>query len=385
MDSSDQIKTVFDICELVRKLSALSLDDKVDAINTIRGVIHQISPFASEPVDFVKWVKNTDVAANDYNPNSVAPPEMELLRLSIAADGYTQPIVSDLEGGKYVVVDGFHRNRVGRECMDIQERVKGYLPLVQIRESQTDRTDRMASTIRHNRARGKHRVEAMSDIVVELRNRNWTNERIAKNLGMDEDEVLRLCQITGLTELFSDQKFSNSWDVEGEVTEDDFQALTDDVTTYPEQIDMFRTANTSDENRIFHTYEKWECYKAGFFATSVDGMKKEECQKAYADFLRDIPRFKNALEHVITEWKYSCEQNLTNSAMNRIAWLGQASVCYDMGIPAAFCSGFSLLTKEEQDAANETALVYLNKWLIAKGREEMTMEQAYDGRQSDIY
>jgi hypothetical protein len=225
----------------------------------------------------------------------------------------------------------------------------------------------------------------MSDIVIELRNRNWTNERIAKNLGMEEDEVLRLLQITGLTELFADQEFSKSWDVEGDITPDDFTELTDDTSTYPVQSDMFRTVNTSDPDRIFHTYKEWECYKAGFFATTKDGMSKDECLNSYAAFLRNIPHFTNALEHVITEWKYSCEQNLSNSAMNRIAWLGQASACYAEGLPSCFCGGFSLLSTDEQNLANETALIYLNKWLVAQGRVAMTMDEAYTSRQSDIY
>jgi len=201
--------------EEIQKLNNLSLEEKVEAINRLREAIHEISPFKSEPVDFVKWVRNDTVYANDYNPNSVAPPEMELLRISIDADGYTQPIVSMPDpDGKYEVIDGFHRHRVGKEVQAIQERVKGYLPLVQIRETQTDKSDRMASTIRHNRARGKHKVEAMSDIVIELKKRNWSDEKIAKNLGMEPDEVLRLCQISGLVELFNDSDFSQSWDID---------------------------------------------------------------------------------------------------------------------------------------------------------------------------
>jgi hypothetical protein len=387
MYNSTQIQSVHEICERVRLLEPLNILDKIEAINTIRAAIHEISPFKNEPVDFVKWVNAQDVYANDYNPNTVAPPEMELLKVSISADGYTQPIVSMVDPDRrYEVIDGFHRHRVGKESPEIRERVRGYLPIVQIRETQTDKTDRMASTIRHNRARGKHRVEAMSDIVVELKRRNWTNERIAKNLGMEEDEILRLCQITGLAELFSDQQFSKSWDVEGEINEADFEELTDDVETYGEQVDMFRTVNTSDKNRIFHTYEKWECYKAGFFETTKEGMKKEEAQAAYADFLRDLPRFEKALQVVIAEWKHSCEHYLTNVAMNRIAWLGQASVCQALGIPSVFCGGFSMLTLTEQNAANELALTYLNKWLKNNRLSEVTMEEAYSGdRQSNIY
>lgn len=205
----------FVIGQLQELLSKIEGDDLVSAINLLRETIHGFSPFKTEPVDFVRWVKNTQVHANDYNPNSVAPPEMELLRLSIEADGYTQPIVSMADpDGRFEVIDGFHRHRVGKECSDIQSRVHGYLPLVQIRESQKDKNDRMAATIRHNRARGKHKVEAMSDIVVELKRRFWSDEKIAKELGMEPDEVLRLTQITGLSSLFENADFSEAWEAE---------------------------------------------------------------------------------------------------------------------------------------------------------------------------
>jgi ParB-like chromosome segregation protein Spo0J len=210
--------------EVINALRYLSLDDKVDVINEIKKQLHEVSPFNTEPVDCVLWVKNDSVHANDYNPNSVAPPEMELLRLSISNDGYTQPIVSmDNNNGTREVIDGFHRNRVGKECEDIQKRVHGYLPVVTIRESQSDKNNRVASTIRHNRARGKHKVESMSEIVVDLKRRNWSDEKISKELGMDRDEVLRLCQISGLTELFSDKEFSIAWIPEMEEFEDEIE------------------------------------------------------------------------------------------------------------------------------------------------------------------
>ena len=198
-------------------LSTLSGDALINEINLIRTKIHEVSPFRNEPVDLVLWVRSDAVFANDYNPNNVAPPEMELLRLSIAEDGYTQPIVTFDEQTRREVIDGFHRHRVGKECLEIQTRIHGYLPVVTINESRQDKGDRIASTIRHNRARGKHRVDSMSDIVVELRKRNWSEEKIAKHLGMDSDEVLRLTQISGLSELFADQEFSKSWEI-GEVT-----------------------------------------------------------------------------------------------------------------------------------------------------------------------
>lgn len=190
-------------------------NELVDTINKLRLKIHNVSPFKNEPVDCVLWVKNQSVYANDYNPNSVAPPEMELLRVSISSDGYTQPIVTmPDETGNREVIDGFHRNRVGKECKDIQERVHGYLPVVTINTDRRDKTDRMAATIRHNRARGKHRVDSMSEIVVDLKRRNWSDEKIAKELGMDADEVLRLSQISGIAEMFEDKEFSQAWEAD---------------------------------------------------------------------------------------------------------------------------------------------------------------------------
>jgi ParB-like chromosome segregation protein Spo0J len=203
------------------------LATRVERLNEVRELISSLSPFTSEPVDFVRWIKADDVHANDYNPNSVAPPEMELLRLSIAADGYTQPIVAMSDDDGVEVIDGFHRHRVGKECADVTERVHGYLPVVQIRADRTDKGDRIASTIRHNRARGKHQVIAMSDIVVDLKRRNWSDDKIGRELGMDPDEVLRLAQITGLAEAFADRDFSEAWEA----------VLDSDSSLSPEVID----------------------------------------------------------------------------------------------------------------------------------------------------
>jgi ParB-like chromosome segregation protein Spo0J len=205
------MKQVF---EYIESLKELPLDERVEKINELKLALHHASPFSTEPVDCVIWVKNDTVYANDYNPNKVAPPEMKLLELSISNDGYTQPIVTYEEDNGRQVVDGFHRNRVGKESTIIQSRVHGYLPVVTINEARTDKGDRIASTIRHNRARGKHMVEAMSEIVVDLKKRNWSDEKIAKELGMDADEVLRLCQITGLAEMFKDQEFTEAWEAD---------------------------------------------------------------------------------------------------------------------------------------------------------------------------
>lgn len=158
------------------------------------------------PVNNVIWVEANLVFANDYNPNKVAPPEMKLLKRSIEADGYTQPIVCWKTESKYEVIDGFHRYLVGKE-MGFDK-----LPVVVVNKDSTERNDRIASTIRHNRARGKHQISSMSDVIVELSRRNWSDKKIAKELGMDADEVLRLKQITGIADLFADEEFSEAWE-----------------------------------------------------------------------------------------------------------------------------------------------------------------------------
>jgi ParB-like chromosome segregation protein Spo0J len=209
---------------LLKYLKKLDTDDCVEAINKIKLAIHSVSPLKNEPVDCVLWIKSDLVEANDYNPNNVAPPEMKLLQISIENDGYTQPIVAMAEGKGFVVVDGFHRNRVGKECAEVRDRVLGYLPITIINSDRQDRSDLIAATIRHNRARGKHQIDAMSEIVVELKRRNWSNEKIGRELGMDPDEVLRLSQISGLAEMFSNREFSEAWEA-SQINEEDTLAL----------------------------------------------------------------------------------------------------------------------------------------------------------------
>ncbi len=187
---------------------------QIEALNWVKMRLHEISPFKNEPVDCVLWVPADQVEANDYNPNSVAPPEMKLLQLSITEDGYTQPIVAYGKNEYYEVVDGFHRNKIGKECKEVSDRVHGYLPIAIINHEREDKSDRIASTIRHNRARGKHQVTAMSDIILDLSRRNWSDQKISRELGMEPDEVLRLKQITGLAELFADSEFSEAWEGE---------------------------------------------------------------------------------------------------------------------------------------------------------------------------
>lgn len=367
------------ICD---KIADMDLCAKVEAVNMARELLHEVSPFRNEPVDLVRWIKSDAVVANEYNPNKVAPPEMELLEISIMHDGYTQPIVTFPKGEISEVVDGFHRSRVGTESTNVRERVMGYLPTVAIRKEQTGKNDRIASTIRHNRARGKHQIDAMSEIVIELKNRNWRNTRIARELGMDEDEVLRLCQISGLEHLFSDADFSKAWESNDQI-EDSFEPLTDQLSVDESDV---RIPHKDDKDRIMHTFDKWECHKSGFYASKVEGMSKEECKQAYADFLSDDNKFQDGLQGVIVDWKHSCEHYLTNKAMNRIAWLGQAAMCYSTGVPSVFCSGYNLLTRDQQLKADEIALEYLNKWRCANGLQSIEMDEALSsGRQVEIY
>ena len=174
-----------------------------------------MSEFKS-PVYNVIAVPIEKVQANDYNPNKVAPPEMELLEISIWEDGYTQPIVTfhDKVNDVYVVVDGFHRYLTIKNSQRIRDRENGMLPIVVIDK---DMSNRIAATIRHNRARGSHNIELMSTIVAELVEMGKGDRWICQHIGMSADELLRLKQITGVAALFNNREFSNSWeaDVQG--------------------------------------------------------------------------------------------------------------------------------------------------------------------------
>jgi hypothetical protein len=374
-----------DLKELfINQTKDLELNKKVDYINEFRLFIHENSPFKDNPVDYVKWELSDNVVSNDYNPNKVAPPEMELLEVSIINDGYTQPIVTwaNPEKGMTEVIDGFHRNRVGKESKIVRDRVKGFLPVVNIRKEQSKKNDRIASTIRHNRARGKHQVNAMSEIVIELKNRNWSNSRISKQLGMDEEEVLRLCQVSGLEHLFTDRDFSKAW--VSEDSNENYVPVHDKLL--PIEIEQYRAGNTNDPNRIFHTYDKWECYKAGFYETKHPKKTNEACARLFRMTIEHEESFSDALDGVTHNWRYSCEHYLTNSSMNRIAWLGQAAVCYLTQVPARFSNVWYEIKESDRDRANELALYYLNKWLDKNGRPKVDMAEALNsGRQIELY
>lgn len=170
-----------------------------------------IQGIKSHPINNVKWVNINLIESNDYNPNSVASVELNLLYISIKHDGYTQPIVTiyDKEKDKYVIVDGFHRYFVMKTNKDIYDSTGGLLPIVVIDK---DINDRMASTIRHNRARGKHSINGMSNMVFEMLNNGWSDEDICNNLGMEAEELLRLKHITGFSKLFQNVEYKKAWE-----------------------------------------------------------------------------------------------------------------------------------------------------------------------------
>lgn len=191
-------------------------DDKIKFINNIREFIHSISPVCSQPVDNVKWVPITQVQANDYNPNNVARIEMKLLYTSILHDGYTQPVVTvyDNTNDKYIIVDGFHRYFVCKENKDIFERNKGMLPIVVIDKGINDR---MASTVRHNRARGKHQMSGMSSMVFEMLENGWSDAEICNELGMEAEELIKLKHITGFSKLFENVEYGKAWETKQQI------------------------------------------------------------------------------------------------------------------------------------------------------------------------
>lgn len=205
-----------EINELLAKLARALEAEKGDLDRRV-AVYNRIVALASaylnipHPVTCPQLVRVEQVRGNEYNPNKVAPPEMRLLTLSIEKDGLTMPVVVADDKKGWVVVDGFHRHQVVKTKANVRQSLGGYLPIVRLNKNLEDR---ITSTVRHNMARGAHQVELTAKLVTLLRGHNWTNERIGKELGMDPDEVLRLKQMQGLAEAFSNREFSRAWDVD---------------------------------------------------------------------------------------------------------------------------------------------------------------------------
>lgn len=204
--------------ELATALDAAfaAADDKVEFVQALRLYLHQVSPLREQPVDMVRWVDVDMVQPNDYNPNSVAKIEMGLLYTSVLHDGYTQPVVTVWDDNiqKYVIVDGFHRYFTCKNHADIRDRNLGRLPIVVLNK---DINDRMASTIRHNRARGKHSVGGMSNIVFNMLDNGWTDAGICNELGMEPEELLKLKHLTGFSKLFKDVEYKRAWESRNQI------------------------------------------------------------------------------------------------------------------------------------------------------------------------
>jgi hypothetical protein len=183
--------------------------NKLEFLNELKTFIHDLSPQKENPVDNVIWVPMDMVIANNYNPNHVAAKEMNLLYVSVKEDGYTQPIVTiwDESIQKYVIIDGFHRHLVIRKYADINERCHGMLPIVVLEK---DINQRMASTVRHNRARGSHTVDGMVNILFTMLRDGKSEREICNALGMEQKEFVKLMHITGFSKIFKNYKYSQS-------------------------------------------------------------------------------------------------------------------------------------------------------------------------------
>jgi ParB-like chromosome segregation protein Spo0J len=186
----------------------INTENKIDFVNEVNEYISELNPLKHNPVCFVKWVKAEQIKPNEYNPNFVASKELELLNTSIERDGYTQPIVTIWDGKFYIIVDGFHRYYVMLSHPILMQINKGYLPITIIKKGINDR---MASTIRHNRARGKHNITGMSNLVFQLLDKGWDDTLICKELGMEAEELIRLKHITGFSKLFENTEYRKAW------------------------------------------------------------------------------------------------------------------------------------------------------------------------------
>jgi hypothetical protein len=191
-------------------------DNKIKFLNDLKEFLHREISEIKQPIDYVRWIPIEKVKPNDYNPNSVAKIEMGLLYKSIKHDGYTQPVVTiyDPDNDIYVIVDGFHRYFTCKTNKDIYERNKGHLPCVVIEK---DINERMAATVRHNRARGEHSVTGMANMVFEMLQNGWKDEEICNHLGMEAEEILKLKHITGFSKLFKDAEYNKSWETKSQI------------------------------------------------------------------------------------------------------------------------------------------------------------------------
>lgn len=198
-----------EIVHYFRNCQKMDMADKVDIYNEATELLKEMLEM-DHPVLGVKLVRSEEMDSNDYNPNKVARPEMKLLQLSMVKDGVTMPVVAAKnDKGRYTIVDGFHRVQVIKYFSPLQTSTHGYVPTVELNK---DVAERIAATVRHNMARGSHQTGLSARLVGLLKKHNWPDIKIGDELGMDDDEVLRLKQLTGLAEAFEDKEFSQAWE-----------------------------------------------------------------------------------------------------------------------------------------------------------------------------
>lgn len=213
MENKIKIKIKELINELAKEISNIeNIEEKIEVLNNAREFLHQISPFKNEPVDFVKWVKVENTCPNNYNPNHVAKPEMDLLYVSMKNNGVGFPIMTgkQRDDKKHTIVDGFHRHMTIKTKQDINQRLLGYAPI-----SQLDLTEQelIAATVEFNRARGKHQVELMANLVSLLVQKGLSNLEICNALGMESEELLRLKQTVGIAEILANKQYDKAWEL----------------------------------------------------------------------------------------------------------------------------------------------------------------------------
>lgn len=204
--------TLSELTDAIRThFESLPNEERQEEIKALKTALTAFSDKKHNPVDNVIWVNYNQVEANDYNPNAVAKREMKLLHTSIIHDGYTQPIVTiwDEAKQKYVIVDGFHRYASMVYNKDLRDLNNSMVPIVVLDK---DINDRMASTIRHNRARGKHSVDGMSNIVLKMLKNGWNDAEICNELGLEAEELIRLKYVTGFAKLYEGKPFSQAWE-----------------------------------------------------------------------------------------------------------------------------------------------------------------------------
>lgn len=201
----DLLAQVDDLCQ---QIASLPLEQQVHALNRIRERLHQVSPF-DDPIDAVYWVKAEQVHPNDYNPNFVFKPEMQLLKVSMEKH-VTQPVVTSRLGeDDFRISDGEHRFITATTSPKLKRRLHGYVPVTVTKS--TTLAEHMADTVEHNRARGVHQLDGMTNIVLTMLREGWTDDQVAKQLGMDADEVLRMKQICGAAEAFKRPFYKRAW------------------------------------------------------------------------------------------------------------------------------------------------------------------------------